>query len=472
MQTAEEILGVRIRAHDFGARATEVVRERTQKKLKRVQRSFQKIVQEHGTYDREAEEFIAAAYRLFEEHYPSVDALKSAFDTRRMARRLSWALCYRKEEKVPIVRDKRKLRTALAVIATRWGWNSTFGIYDALLRHWDCDVTRPILQDFIDQRLESYEGSRPRLVRLRNVRRAFVKPSGPTDVASFFVGKGEPITALWETLRLPDHARGYPYVAEVGSAYTRSAMRAPDYREHIRPILKFLSQHDRHRTYKRCLSRIILRLDSGSPSDERERVLSAAFRKVGDPAHAPEWAPWDKATESERSDLQKARKALNSWIAQRFITAFFDQVAMDTDRRRFWLRYAPHITRFKVFGDGETRYQLRKDKRIKRYVNSRFDRISGSMAALLMQIKNRVIVEFGETGGACYVHRKGTSDCPSFDRRYSNINQLRIGTDFPLLMRYAGTHYSNVRSEGRFLHKHDWERRLDWWMKKKLGIEV
>ena len=138
-----------------------------------------------------------------------------------------------------------------------------------------------------------------------------------------------------------------------------------------------LEKHDNQHTYKRCLTRIIIRLDRDEPTELREDVLTMAFQCIGDPAHAPEWQPWPGASESEQGDLHTARQTLNSWIAQRFITAFFDKVAMDRDRRLFWLQYAPHITRFKVFGDSETRYKLRRDERIRRYVDARFDRIKG-----------------------------------------------------------------------------------------------
>jgi len=472
MQSAKEIIDFQFSAHDFGASAKDLVSERTQRKLEGLQHSFEKVIRQHGTYDRQPEEYTAAAYYLFEEHYPSLEELKSAFDTKRMVGRLSWALCYREDGEVPIARHEKKLRVALLLLEARWSWNSVSGVYDTLLRHWDCSVTRPILQQFINKKLKAYEGKRTRLLRLQDKREDFVKSDGPTKIANSFLKQGKEVTALFDRLRLPDHAKGYPYVAEVGASYTRSAMRSPSYLEHVEPILEFLALHDRQRTYKRCLSQVILRLDRAESSDEREKLLSVSFRKIGDPAHAPEWAPWKGASESNQNDLQSARKTLNRWIAQQFITVFFDKVAMDSDRQQFWLRYAPHVKQFKVFGDWQTEAKLKQDTRIQKYVGSRFDRVSGNMAALLMHVGTRIVLEFGETGGACYLHRPGAAECPSFDKKYRHIRQLRLGTDFPLLMRYSGTRYYAVKEEGRFLHQHDWERRLDWWMQKRLGIEV
>jgi hypothetical protein len=361
---------------------------------------------------------------------------------------------------------------ALDTIENQWRWRSFFGVFDALLRTWDDDRTRRILQEFLSGKLHEYEGSRPRLRNLKEHRAAFFQSEGPTQLATSLIQSDRPITEAWDMLQLPEHTQGYFYAAALVSAYTTNAMRAPSPYKHIRPILRFLDAHDRQATYKRCLSTIILRLDQDEPVDERENVLQIAFRKVGDPAHAPEWQPWSGATDREADNLEDARETLNNWIAQRFITAFFNKVAMDEDRRSFWLRYAPHVTRFKVYGDGNTKYKLRQDDRIRKYIGQRFGKISGGKSALLMQIKDRIIVEFGKVGGACYIHRKGAPDCPSFDKRYGHIRELRIGTEFPLLMRYSGREYRDVKDQGRFLHKHDWERRLDWWMRRKLGIEA
>jgi len=474
MASAQEILGIQIRARDLRESAEDLIKSDTERKLSHARKSFEDIVQSRSTYGKQKQKKYGEIYRQFLHYYPEgEEALRSVFDTSRKARKLAWALCFwGEEQRVQIARSIPHLKAALHVIESRWRWTSLFGVFDALLRSWDNDNTRRIFQQFLSQKLDQYDGSRPRLQTLKQRRAFFLRSDGPTRVAVSLLEKSEPIDSAWGLLRLPDHARRYPYVADLASAYTRNAMRAPSCRDHIRPILRFLSTHDQQSTYKRCLSLMVLRLDREEPVEERENVVEIAFRKIGDPAHAPEWQPWEGATETEEDELESARQTLNNWIAQRFISAFFDKVAMDEDRRSFWLQYAPYVTRFKVFGDGNTRYKLRQDDRIKKYVDQRFDKIGGSMSALLMQIKDRIIVEFGQVGGACYIYRKGGPNSPSFDRRYTHIRELRLGTDFPLLMRYSGRQYRDVKERGRFLHQHDWERRLRWWMQRKLGVKV
>jgi len=476
MATAQELLGIRIRAQDLREKASDILKNYTRRKLERAETTFQEVARKHQTYDRPRGHDAGKVFRLFMRHHADGDlALRKAFDTSRSTRRLAWALCYLGgDPKIMIARSKPHLEAALNVINHRWRWSSLHGIFDAMLRSWDSLDTRHVFQEFITQKLSEYSGSRPRLVHLKENRAWYVQPDGPVKLATHLLTASLPVTKVWDVTRLPDHVQRYPYIAEVLAAYTRSAMRKKDYRPHIKPTLTVLADHDNGDTYKRCLSRIILRLDRDEPTDLRENVLRVAFQRIGDSAHAPEWQPWPGASKSEQDELQTARQTLNNWIAQRFIAAFFDKVAMDRDRRLFWLRYTKHMTRFKVLGDSETRYNLRKDDRIGQYVNARFDRIRGSMSALLIQIQDRIIVEFGQTGGACYVHRKGDPRCPSFDKRYDHIRELRLGTSFPLLMRTSQGRFYDVKSQGRFIHNppDGWGRRLSWWMHRELGIEV
>ena len=48
-----------------------------------------------------------------------------------------------------------------------------------------------------------------------------------------------PVNKIWDVTRLPDHVKGYPYVADVLAAYTRSAMRKTEYLQHIKPAHSF-----------------------------------------------------------------------------------------------------------------------------------------------------------------------------------------------------------------------------------------
>ncbi|MCS4056773.1 EH signature domain-containing protein [Salinibacter ruber] len=473
MSTAREILGIQTRSQDLRESANQFLKDYTTRKVTRARDSLQEVARDRSTYSKENQVQTGETYRLFLEHYDGgADTLRSVFDSSRKARRLAWTLCYHGQEgDITIARSRPHLQVALTVIESSWRWSCYFGTFDALLKVWDNDRTRPVLQEFLSRKLEEYEGSRPRLLNLKEYRDAFFRTDGPTQIATSLIKENRPITDVLEMLRLPEHAQGYSYFAALADAYTTSAMRAPSYRDFVRPILKFLDAHGRRVSYKRCLSKIILRLDDDERVPERQNVIQVSFQKVGDPDRDPNWQPPTGATSDEKENLKSAQKTLNNWIAQRFITAFFNKVAMDEDRRRFWLQYTPHMTRFKVYGSRGARRKLQQDERIQKYVDQRFGRVSGGMNALLMQIKDRVIVEFGKVGGACYVHRKGSPDCPSFDKRYNRVSEFQIGTGFPLLMRYSGQDYRDVKSQGRFLHKHDWERRLHWWMRTQLGIE-
>lgn len=472
MPTAKELLGIEFHADNYGKSAEGIVEHAVEKKRKAAIKTFKKVVDQHTTYKKATTGDQKRLHRLFHLHVREGQAsLQEAFTTSREVRRLAWTLCYRSENYETIARSQPLLEEALVLIDRKWRWGMLFPLFDALLRIWNCGPTRGMLQKFVGRKLLEYDGRRPRIQTLQEHQNRYTRPDGPAQLAGYLLRERKALSLAQDVLNLPRHVQGYAYFGDVAAAYTRSAMRS-DAQQYIGPILDFLKTHKRAETYKRCLGSIILHLDRTGALEHRDRVLRVAFRKIGDPTHESNWQPWRGASSSERDELETARKTLNNWIAQRFITAFFDKVAMDEDRREFWMRYVTHITNFMVFGDEGTRYKLKQDERTNKYVQSRFRAISGAMSALLIQVKDRVIVEFGEVGGACYIHKKGTKTCPSFDGGYTDISELRLGTGFPLLMRYSGRDYRNVKQEGRLLHKHEWQRRLDWWMRRQLNIDV
>ena len=69
MATAQELLGIRIRAQDLEEQALHVVKDYTRRKLKRAETSFQQVSREHRTYARPSGRDTGEVFRLFMRHY-------------------------------------------------------------------------------------------------------------------------------------------------------------------------------------------------------------------------------------------------------------------------------------------------------------------------------------------------------------------------------------------------------------------
>jgi hypothetical protein len=156
MASAQEILGIRIRARDLREGGQQLLKDYTRRRLTRAQKELEKVTKSHGTYSQRDRGEIGDAYRLFFEHYSGGQgAVRAAFDTSRKALRLAWDLCYHgQSEGITIARSQSHLHTALDAIENQWRWRSFFGVFDTLLRTWDHDKTRGILQEFLSRKLQ------------------------------------------------------------------------------------------------------------------------------------------------------------------------------------------------------------------------------------------------------------------------------------------------------------------------------
>lgn len=173
----------------------------------------------------------------------------------------------------------------------------------------------------------------------------------------------------------------------------------------------------------------------------------------------------------EAREIHEAHAVLQRWIAQRFITVFFETVDMDDpDRREFWLRYAPHVTRFRIYGDSNTRRRLSEDARLRPFLPGRFclGTAANGSNALMMRVKDRTVIEFGDTGNACYVYHADAPQSPTFEECIAPSGLRR--KSMPWLFRYTGTAIKDLREEGRFTHHEGWQTRASKWIQYYLSI--
>ena len=270
---------------------------------------------------------------------------------------------------------------------------------------------------------------------------------------------------------LSARARTTPFADQIAVAYARTALRTAHATDALHSLLSFLEERDRGDVHKRCLAPIILATDARPDEAVKDRLQTVAFHTVGDPAHAHLWAPWAGASDQEAKELREAHAVLQRWIAQRFITVFFETVAMDPDRREFWLRYAPHVSRFRIYGDHVTRRRLNEDARLRPFLPGRFclGTAANGSNALMMRVKDRTIIEFGDVGNACYVYHADAPQTPTFEKCYPSANYLRR-TSMDLLFRSSGMSIYEREEEGRVLHHSGWEVRFARWLQLHLGI--
>ena len=412
------LLDIRIDAVSLAVSADHFVDARTAASVERAVKRVQKVIDENsaiggGEPPPDAGEVARLFVRLCER---DPDRLPDVFGTGRMARKLAASLCHRERDHVPIARTEH-LQRALGLLARHDRTSVLLGVLDALLQTWDDRAAADRLRAFLAPRLSGYSGRLQPLIKARENEAFLLRPDGAVNLGGKTAAAGRPFGDAVDALSLSARARTTPYGDEVAVAFARTALRVPNASPLVRSLLHTLEERERGDVHKRCLAPILLAIDADADPDPavQEHAQAVAFHMVGDPVHDHLWAPWPTATPAEADEVRRAQTVLSRWIAQQIITVFFEKVAMDPDRKAFWLRYASHVTRFRIYSDTATRWRLESDARIKPYLRGRFcvGAASTGASALMMRVKDRTVVEFSETGNACYVYRARTLGPPS-----------------------------------------------------------
>ena len=218
-------------------------------------------------------------------------------------------------------------------------------IFSALMKNWISSDTR-LLKSFIASKLKKNNGQSKYLAAIESKAHYYLDPAGIINLCQNIIANNKKPDDVFEYIEAPKSMIGFEYFSEFAETYTKLLTRQTDFLEKIDNIFSFLKDHNLKDTYKKCLEKVVLKIDSISNSDSiRMKILNFCFQNIGDPSSELYWRPWKDANEQDKENLNKARRILNQWLANKFIYLFFDKIAMDQDRKEFWNRYINYVTR-------------------------------------------------------------------------------------------------------------------------------
>lgn len=226
--------------------------------------------------------------------------------------------------------------------------------------------------------------------------------------------------------------------------------------------------HDNDRTKKLVFADLVSRVNESGDELKRTRLCKFANRILGDITLTSTWAPFMGATEKEAQKLKKAKQLVNLWFNRKIIETFFEVCVQDRDRKVFWLKYVENVSAFRIIGSTATKRLLQGDSR----VNGIFQQFyietesrTSQTSALVLFIKDKMIVEFSDTGALyVYNHKHQKVKLITNKRRLINstadlkipsMNNLIEINDWGYMIHYH---------EGRMTHQGYWQDRLNDWM--------
>lgn len=405
--------------------------------------------------------------QVFKKFKSSIQTNNSGFD-RRELRTLTYSLSYSETGLSAIFNNEKEINYALQLLDSNWRDSFLIGIIDCYLKNWETENRTSLntLADFIGEKLKAYNGNRNTINAFKNNLKYFDLKNGDLVFGNELALNNVPIKEAPKILSLPESWFLYPYFSKVLVAYYDKKQN-----ELVNLINDFENALDFHKnsnTNKRIVSKFIIQANKPEYSALQDKVKYLAFKFIGDPENKSVWADFNNATEKEKSDLINARKILNEWITRQFINVFFNVCINDERRKRFWLKYAPQISSFKVYGPSFTKTLLKRDERIAEYLEARFTTVYSNrdVSAFILYIGDYMIIEFSNEGFACCAYKMSSPNRPTLNSRLNSVEDLR-NSSLPLAIQ-SDANYYYTSEEGRLFHNSNWEHKFNHWLKEKV----
>ena len=425
---------------------------------------------------------IGETYKLFFDTAPKgINALREAFKEKRKSKRLSCCLTYFEEENNSIL-DSKYFNSALKIIEENFRKSMISPLFITLVEKWNHKHIQKI-RDLI-QNKRNHLNKKSHLSRsfLLNAK-YFLNEKGAKNLSAEMVKANREISDVFEFLNLHISIITFEYFSDLIETYTQLIIRKKTILEYLDSILNFLSKHNDVQTNKKCLEKIINNLNENFDEEQlRMKIINFCYNHIGDPSNDAFWFPWPKANFTDKENLKNAQDILNQWLAHKFIYVFFEEIAMDNDRKEFWMQYLEYITNFKIYMNDYQRYifSINNQDIDSNIVNSKTGNLlrGGDSNAFVLQIKDYLIVEFSKTGGACYIYHNSNNAKPKLSKRNVELEALKHYTNRNLAIRvesqsswyYSANYSTNI--EGRVMHSGDWQNKFKYWIRKYLEIDV
>lgn len=347
-------------------------------------------------------------------------------------------------------------------------WKNMFfnGLAFYLLNSWHSiepdyrDLTGPLLV----RKLDSYSESNRRYSLWKNRANLF-DSNGPVRMAALLKAKNMNMAEAPSLLGFKNTSIKQAYYSDVIVKYVET-----NHITNLDSIGQVFKLHNLDRTKKLIFAYLVETEDRIGDGLRRAQLCRFANEELGDVTLASSWAPFTGATEKEVQRLRKAMELVNMWFLQQIIESFFEICVQDRERKSFWLKYVQNrsITRFKIIGSTAIKRLLQSNSKIGSMFLRHFietNSYSSQTSALALFMKNKMFVEFSDTG-ALYVYNQTHSMVKKVtNARYgiSSTNELKIPSMNVLIEAntWGGYYYYE---EGRMTHQGYWQQRLEGWL--------
>lgn len=363
--------------------------------------------------------------------------------------------------------NKNEFTKAIELITNNWHNSCIGGLLHFVLEKWhssDTDLLEQTL-NLLKSQLNLYMGEFPKY-RVVKSRLDYLTQRGPIKLVAYMISNSQSLMDAPLLMGLRKDNLHYEFYSDVILNYVRYCDIS------IEEAEKILSVHQMDRTKKLVMGYYIEKADATNNSMEHGKASQCASRVLhNDIFQQATWAPFNGANAEEVKYLKYVHELLMSWQITKSIEIFFRELCQEPERRKFWLRYVHSIEDYKIAGTVNHYYQLRKDKRMHEILSKCFIDTSSQgseTAALILYIKNKVFIEFSDTG-ALYVYNARNPKVAGLKQK-RNIDKIESlkQPSINLLIESDSASQTNYE-EGKMHHRGRWMARLEGWMKIQMS---
>ena len=353
---------------------------------------------------------------------------------------------------------------ALKLIDQRWKDLYFNGLVFCILNSWN--LMQPELRKntckLIVKKLTEYQGDNFRNVELKN-HANFFDEAGPARMAMLILSKKTDIKEAPLLLGKKPATISQSFYSDVIVKYFD---KVPIDLEKVREVFEV---HEDTRTKKLVFCRLVEQAEQNSDTVEQTRISKYINNTLGDVTLSATWAPYPGATEEEAQRLKNAKHLVNLWFTRRIIETFFEVCVQDKTRKTFWLKYVDYVSGFRIVGSTLTKRALQNDPRVNTMFHRHFIETNSTYSktsALVLCIKNKVLVEFSDTG-ALYVYNQGHPKTLFLQKETKYITSTNDLKEPSIQMLVSEDwEYYHFSEEGRLVHQGHWRKRLSSWMSR------
>ena len=360
--------------------------------------------------------------------------------------------------------DDDVYKYALTLLDLKWKNLFFNGLVFYVLNSWNMikpDLRKSTCQLIINK-LHGYNDTNRKFLLYKDHANLF-EEAGPIRMATLLTSKQQDVREAPLILGNKKMSLAQSYYSDVIVKYVEKNDVSLDY------IAEIFEKHKVNRTQKLVFANLVEQADRTGDAYKQTQLSNYINRTLGDVTLPATWAPFPGATEEEALKLKKAMLLVNQWFTRRVIETFFEVCVQDKDRKRFWLNYVQHVNGFKIIGSSLVRNALQCDPRTRNMFSRHFIETNSSYsqtAALVLSIRDKVFVEFSDTG-ALYVYNHDNIKIRPLKNgvKYINSTNDLKQTDMPMLIELYQNGMAYFNDKGRMTHQGYWEYRLARWFK-------